>query len=125
MPDDDHRSVGGDSGPSGDLRVYSERGVLPKRLTSLAIVIALSGSPAVLSACMALCLQGVVHGCIAHGQPVGGTCCPLSGGSGRRLSPRASWLASVERVGRDSADDGIVPRLVGGTPERHLHQLLP
>ena len=32
---------------------------LPKRLTSLAIVIALSGSPAVLSACMALCLQGV------------------------------------------------------------------
>ena len=33
---------------------------LPKRLTSLAIVIALSGSPAVLSACMALCLPGVV-----------------------------------------------------------------
>ena len=32
---------------------------LPKRLTSLAIAIALSGSPAVLSACMALCLQGV------------------------------------------------------------------
>ena len=31
---------------------------LPKRLTSLAIVIALSGSPAVLSACMAICLQG-------------------------------------------------------------------
>ncbi len=30
---------------------------LAKRLTSLAIVIALSGSPAVLSACMALCLQ--------------------------------------------------------------------
>ena len=33
---------------------------LPKRLTSLAIMIALSGAPAVLSACMALCLQGVV-----------------------------------------------------------------
>jgi hypothetical protein len=33
---------------------------MPKRLTSLAIVIALSGAPAVLSACMALCLQGVV-----------------------------------------------------------------
>jgi len=32
---------------------------LPKRLTSFAIVIALSGSPAVLSVCMALCLQGV------------------------------------------------------------------
>ena len=32
---------------------------LPKRLTSLAIVIALSGSPAVLSACISLCLQGV------------------------------------------------------------------
>ena len=31
----------------------------PKRLTSFAIVIALSGSPAMLSACMALCLQGV------------------------------------------------------------------
>ena len=32
---------------------------LPQRLTSLAIVTALSGSPAALSACMALCLQGV------------------------------------------------------------------
>jgi hypothetical protein len=32
---------------------------LPKRLTSLAIVIALSGSPVVLSACMALCPQGM------------------------------------------------------------------
>ena len=34
---------------------------LPKRLTTLAIVIAVSGSPAVLSACMAFCLQGVAH----------------------------------------------------------------
>jgi hypothetical protein len=36
------------------------RSVVPsKRLTSLAIAIALSGAPAVLSACMALCLPGV------------------------------------------------------------------
>ncbi len=32
---------------------------LPRRMTGLALVIALSGSPAVLSACMAVCLQGV------------------------------------------------------------------
>lgn len=64
---------------------------LPKRLTSLAIVIALSGSPAVFSACMSLCLQGGGNRCIAHGQPVGGTRGPLGGGGpGRRLSARAS-----------------------------------
>jgi len=38
---------------------YTRSVALPKRLTSLAIAIALSGSPAVLSACMALCLPGV------------------------------------------------------------------
>jgi hypothetical protein len=38
---------------------YTRSVVLSKRLTSLAIAIALSGSPAVLSACMALCLPGV------------------------------------------------------------------
>ena len=45
---------------------------LPKRLTSLAIVIALSGAPAVLSACMALCLQGVVTAASHSGNQAAG-----------------------------------------------------
>ncbi len=43
---------------------------LPKRLTSLATVIALSGSPAVLSTCMALCLQDVPAMAHKHGASV-------------------------------------------------------
>lgn len=42
---------------------------LPKRLTSLAIVIALSGSPAVLSVCMALCQPGVATAASHEGSP--------------------------------------------------------
>lgn len=46
---------------------------LAKRLMSLATVAALSGSPAVLSACIALCLPGVAATTVLHehGAPVG------------------------------------------------------
>lgn len=49
-------ATGGRLAPSAYTRSVAS---LPKRMTGLALVVALSGSPAVLSACMAVCLQGV------------------------------------------------------------------
>lgn len=87
---------------------------LPKRLTGLAIVIALSGSPAVLSACMALCLQDMATashtdspsaGHAAHvtaAVPAGASAhahhaSPVSNGSAATGSATASSHDSAER----------------------------
>ena len=45
---------------------------LPTRLTSLAIAIVLSGSPAALAACMALCVESPVSAAAQTGQPRAG-----------------------------------------------------
>jgi hypothetical protein len=61
--------AGGSTGAKGDQTLWAyTRNVLswPKRLTSVAMVVALSGSPAVLSSCMALCFEAAPIAAMAH-----------------------------------------------------------
>ena len=112
-------------GPAGDWAYTRSVASLPNELTSLAMAIALSGSPAVLSACMAVCLQGEATAG-SHTDPGDGTRGSLGGGPGHRFRPRAPWSPVSNRVGRDSGWRRRRPttRLTRRL-SAHLHQLLP
>ncbi len=101
---------------------------LPKRFTSLAIVIALSGSPAVLSACMALCLQDVATAAAHTDSQSAGHAAHLAaapaGASahahhGSPVSNESPALATTTALSHDSSDARLSAPCTDCCPEGH------